>query len=218
MKILYLDKLGISGNLKSGYVDLYDRGGNKHRVDALFVPGYDWVPCARKLLNNFTNDARYLALVLTNTTYTSTIWITRPKVTYIEDWDELEENDNEPFFVSEYFDKYKIKKGERFFVVKRCKSIDKDNDGNWSEYDFCLGLVNGFDDSDKPIYDYFTYPGHLAAAVHFNEPLKGKYQDRLVLESGDEYYICDPTNYIPEPGVTMEGMDNSKANAIVLEM
>lgn len=62
------------------------------------------------------------------------------------------------------------------------------------------------------------YPGHLAAAVHFNEPLKGKYQDRLVLESGDEYYICDPTNYIPEPGVTMEGMDNSKANAIVLEM
>ena len=163
MKILYLDKLGISGNLKSGYVDLYDRGGNKHRVDALFVPGYDWVPCARKLLNNFTNDARYLALVLTNTTYTSTIWITRPKVTYIEDWDELEENDNEPFFVSEYFDKYKIKKGERFFVVKRCKSIDKDNDGNWSEYDFCLGLVNGFDDSDKPIYDYFTYPGHLAA-------------------------------------------------------
>ena len=63
------------------------------------------------------------------------------------------------------------------------------------------------------------YPGlHLAAAVKFNEPLEGNYQDRLVINDKDEYYICDPTNYIPEPGVTMEGMDNSTANAIMLEM
>ena len=61
------------------------------------------------------------------------------------------------------------------------------------------------------------YPGHLAAAVRFSNPLPGKYQDRLVLESGDEYYICDPTNYIPEPGVTMEGMDNAKAKVILLD-
>ena len=166
MKLLYLDKLGISGHLKSGYVDLYDRGGNKHRVDALFVPGYDWVPCARKLLNNFTTDACYLALVLTegdpDTAYSSTIWITRPKVTSIEDWDELEEDENNPIYVSDFFDKYKIKKGKRLFVVRRCNSIDKDND-NWSEYDFCLGLVKGYDDSDKPIYSYFTYPDHFAA-------------------------------------------------------
>ena len=61
------------------------------------------------------------------------------------------------------------------------------------------------------------YPGHLAAAVQFSKPLTGKYQDRLVLENGDEYYICDPTNYIPEPGVTMEGMNNAKAKVVLLD-
>lgn len=61
------------------------------------------------------------------------------------------------------------------------------------------------------------YPGHLAAAVRFSEPLTGEYQDRLILENGDVYYICDPTNYIPEPGVTMESMDNTKAKAILLD-
>ncbi len=61
------------------------------------------------------------------------------------------------------------------------------------------------------------YPGHLAAAVRFSQPLTGKYQDRLILASGDEYYICDPTNYIPEPGVTMQGMNNSQAQVILLD-
>ena len=34
--------------------------------------------------------------------------------------------------------------------------------------------------------------------------------------NGERYLICDPTNYVAAPGVTMEGMDNSKAKAIVL--
>lgn len=61
------------------------------------------------------------------------------------------------------------------------------------------------------------YPGHLAAAVRFSQPLTGEHQDRLILDNGDTYYICDPTNYIPEPGVTMESMDNTKAKAILLD-
>ena len=61
------------------------------------------------------------------------------------------------------------------------------------------------------------YPGHLATAVQFSRPLTGKYQDRLILENGDEYYICDPTNYVPEPGVTMEGMNNAQAKVVMLD-
>ena len=56
------------------------------------------------------------------------------------------------------------------------------------------------------------YPNHLATAVHFNEKIKGDY----IMLNGERYLICDPTNYVAAPGVTMEGMDNSKAKAIVL--
>ena len=57
------------------------------------------------------------------------------------------------------------------------------------------------------------YPNHLATAVHFNESVKGDY----ILLNGERYMICDPTNYVAAPGVTMEGMDNTKAKAIILK-
>jgi len=60
-------------------------------------------------------------------------------------------------------------------------------------------------------------PVHLATAVRFNQPLTGDHQDAIQLANGDIYYICDPTNYIPEPGVTMRGEDNRLAKVMVLE-
>ena len=56
------------------------------------------------------------------------------------------------------------------------------------------------------------YPGHLAAAVEFPEPVDGDY---LTVE-GRRFTICDPT-YINAPvGRTMPSMDNSVAKAIIL--
>ena len=56
------------------------------------------------------------------------------------------------------------------------------------------------------------YPGHLATAVKFMEPVPG---DQLSLRSG-LYTICDPT-YIGAPiGATMPDMDNSTAKVILL--
>ena len=59
-------------------------------------------------------------------------------------------------------------------------------------------------------------PPHLATGVKFSEPLKGDNQDRLVMQSGDTFYICDPTNYVPKPGVTMREMKNNRAQVILL--
>lgn len=56
------------------------------------------------------------------------------------------------------------------------------------------------------------YPGHLAAAVKFNEPVSGDY----IVVDGKRYTICDPT-YINAPvGMTMPDMDNSTAYVILL--
>ncbi len=57
------------------------------------------------------------------------------------------------------------------------------------------------------------YPGHLATAVCFVEPIKGDY----VLINNTSYTICDPT-YIGAPvGVSMPEMDNRTAKGILLE-
>lgn len=56
------------------------------------------------------------------------------------------------------------------------------------------------------------YPNHLATAVHFNEAVTGDY----VLIGSERYMICDPTNYVAAPGVTMEGMNNATAKVIML--
>lgn len=56
------------------------------------------------------------------------------------------------------------------------------------------------------------YPGHLATAVCFNQPVRGDYLDI----KGKRYVVCDPT-YIGAPvGATMPDMDNSTAKVIML--
>ena len=56
------------------------------------------------------------------------------------------------------------------------------------------------------------YPGHLAAAVHFTDAVRGDY----ITFKGKKYVICDPT-YIGAPvGLTMPDMDNSTAFIIEL--
>lgn len=55
------------------------------------------------------------------------------------------------------------------------------------------------------------YPGHLAAAVRFNEDTVGDY----ITYNGEKYIVCDPTSYGPV-GSTMDGMDNSSAFVVVL--
>ncbi len=56
------------------------------------------------------------------------------------------------------------------------------------------------------------YPGHLATAVHFNEPVAGDY----LLVDQKKYTICDPT-YIGAPvGETMPEMDNATSKVILL--
>lgn len=57
------------------------------------------------------------------------------------------------------------------------------------------------------------YPGHLASAVCFSEPVNGDY----IEHNGSKYTICDATIYYAGVGVTMRGMDNSKAVLIVVK-
>ena len=57
------------------------------------------------------------------------------------------------------------------------------------------------------------YPGHLAAAVCFNEDVPGDY----IMIGNRRFVVCDPT-YINAPiGETMPGMNNSSAKVILLE-
>lgn len=57
------------------------------------------------------------------------------------------------------------------------------------------------------------YPGHIASAVCFSEPVGGDH----VLLNGKNFTICDPT-YIGAPvGKTMPGMNNASAKVILLE-
>ena len=57
------------------------------------------------------------------------------------------------------------------------------------------------------------YPGHLATAVRFNEPVTGDY----ISLNGNKYLVCDPT-YIGAPiGETMPGMENKTAKVILLK-
>lgn len=57
------------------------------------------------------------------------------------------------------------------------------------------------------------YPGHLAAAVCFEETISGDY----ITLGNKRFTVCDPT-YINAPiGATMPGMDNSSAKVILLE-
>ena len=57
------------------------------------------------------------------------------------------------------------------------------------------------------------YPGHLATAVHFTQPIKGDY----LTYKGKDYVVCDPTYINAGVGRTMPGMDNQKAKVIALQ-
>ena len=55
------------------------------------------------------------------------------------------------------------------------------------------------------------YPNHLATAVRFSSNVSGDYLEM----DGKRYVLCDPT-YVNAPvGVTMSGVDNSKAKVII---
>lgn len=56
------------------------------------------------------------------------------------------------------------------------------------------------------------YPGHLAMAVNFTEPVKG---DHVMLD-GRKFIICDPTYVGGVVGETMTGMEDQPITAILL--
>lgn len=57
------------------------------------------------------------------------------------------------------------------------------------------------------------YPGHLAAAVQFTSQVNGDY----IMLNGSRFVIADPTYINASVGLTMRGMDNSKASVILLQ-
>jgi hypothetical protein len=60
---------------------------------------------------------------------------------------------------------------------------------------------------------FVSYPGHLAAAVHFKENIPGDY---FLIES-KRYLVCDPTYINASIGRTMPGMSNATAEVFVWE-
>lgn len=56
------------------------------------------------------------------------------------------------------------------------------------------------------------YPGHLAAAVAFNQEVQGDY----LIFNDRKYIVCDPTYIGASLGRTMPGMNNQEAQIIVL--
>ncbi len=57
------------------------------------------------------------------------------------------------------------------------------------------------------------YPGHLAAAIHFNEQVKG---DSYVYD-GMEYTVCDPTYVGADVGMQMPELDCDAVRLIILD-
>ena len=57
------------------------------------------------------------------------------------------------------------------------------------------------------------YPGHLAMAVHFNEPVEGDY----VMCEGRKFIVCDPTYIGSRVGETMPMVQNEKTTVILLQ-
>lgn len=57
------------------------------------------------------------------------------------------------------------------------------------------------------------YPGHMATAVKFaSQDVKGDH----VMINGEKYTVCDPTYVNAGVGMTMPGMDNAQATALIL--
>lgn len=57
------------------------------------------------------------------------------------------------------------------------------------------------------------YPGHLASAVNFTNPVNGDY----INVNGNKFVVCDPTYIGASVGHTMPDMDNNSAKVIILQ-
>lgn len=85
MKSISLSYIKDPSVIKCGIVVLQGMTGRRYWSQALYIPDYGWVPCSRKLKNNFTQDPQKLMLVLCNpsdqdTPVTSSIWVTRSNI------------------------------------------------------------------------------------------------------------------------------------------
>ena len=167
MKTLHLkEDLKLEGNLEIGYVDLYDRGGNKHHHKALDVPGYGLVPCAKKLEDDFTTSTENLALVINdeedeNPPYTSNIWITRSGVLHFGNWDEL---------------------------GRECDD-ERDEDGDTEDQDL-EALFDSFDDPKKAAWMRLYY--YSVSIEEYCEKYNLDFEQASVLENENAIIIPNP--------------------------
>ena len=49
-------------DIKVGVI-LYKKGGRYKEKPALYIPGHDWVPCAKRLVDDMTTDPKELVIV-----------------------------------------------------------------------------------------------------------------------------------------------------------
>lgn len=84
MRYIYLyNDLKLSNPLKVGKVELWSHVSLRKYINkALFIPGYDWVPCSKALCDNFTNDPKHLVLIISeeddlDKPVTSDKWVAR---------------------------------------------------------------------------------------------------------------------------------------------
>lgn len=85
MTTVSLQHLSNIGSIEAGYVTLYGEYGKRYSNRVLNIPGYDWVPCSRKLQSNFTTSPNELMLVISDSDddyipVTSEIWVTRSNI------------------------------------------------------------------------------------------------------------------------------------------
>lgn len=85
MTTISLHNLKNQSQLRVGYITLYGSTGIRYHNQALEVPGYGWVPCSRKLQNNFSAKPADLMLVISDPDdsgkpVTSDIWVTRSNI------------------------------------------------------------------------------------------------------------------------------------------
>lgn len=72
--------------IKVGKIKLESQSGRTITRKALFIPDYGWVPCAKKLLDNFTTIPSELVIVFIDPTddnydNLSNIWVSRTRPT-----------------------------------------------------------------------------------------------------------------------------------------
>lgn len=86
MKSISLTDITSIPSLEVGNTKLVGSTGIEYANKALKVPGYGWVPCSKKLDDNFTNLTKDLMLVILDTEkereeiVTSDIWVTRSNI------------------------------------------------------------------------------------------------------------------------------------------